>query len=140
GKLQGSLKFQGTLDRPLVQGGFTFENGFYENYYSGTLLTNIQANFLGKNHTLYLSSFTAEDRLGSGNLKGKGKMRLLGSQHYPFDLDLNLKDLQFTEIDLVSAKAVGNVHIEGNTFSSLVKGEIEVQDAEVTIPDHIPRP
>jgi translocation and assembly module TamB len=64
----------------------------------------------------------------------------LGSQHYPFDLDLNLKDLQFTEIDLVSAKAVGNVHIEGNAFSGIAKGEIEIQDAEVTIPDHIPRP
>lgn len=140
GKLQGELKFQGTLDRPIVRGAFSFENGFYENYYSGTLLTNIQANFTGKNHTLYLSSFTAEDRLGVGSLKGSGKMRLLGTQHYPYDLDLELKDLQFTEIDLVTAKAVGKVHIEGNTFSAIAKGDIEVRDAEVTIPDHIPRP
>lgn len=139
GKLQGELKFRGTLDRPLVGGEFVFENGFYENYYSGTLLTNIQANFTGKNHTIYLSSFRAEDRLGMGNLTASGKMRLLGSQHYPFNLDLDLKDLQFAEIDLVTAKAIGKVHIEGNTLSAIAKGEIEVQDAEVTIPDHIPR-
>lgn len=140
GKLQGALTFRNTLNRPIVKGQFSFENGFYENYYSGTILTNIQANFIGKNHSIYLRSFTAEDRLGMGTLTGNGKVNLYGTDHYPFSLDLDLKGLQFAEIDLVTAKAVGKVHLEGNTLSAIAKGNIEVQDAKLTIPDHIPHP
>ncbi len=140
GHLKGALTFHNTLYRPLLEGNFVFENGFYENFYSGTTLTDLSAEVVAEKNTLHLRSLSASDRPGLGTLKGTGKLHLLPSDLYPFQLNLDLEGLQFTEIDLVKATAFGNIHLEGNALSALAKGVIEIQNCELTIPDHISRP
>lgn len=140
GSLQGEITFTNTLNRPLVAGSFTFENGFYENYYSGTQLTNIQADILAEKNSLFLRTLTAQDRLGAGAVSANGQIRLVHSDLYPFLFDVAIKNLVFTEIDLVTASAEGDIRIEGNAVSALAKGDIHIHKCELTIPEHIPRP
>lgn len=138
GNLQGSLSFRNTLYRPLVEGTFSFTDGFYENYYSGTNLSNITATILAEKNTLYLQTLTASGP--SGSIQGDGELHLLESDLYPFRVRLNIDQLQFTEIDLVKASATGKLLLEGNALSAIAKGEINIEQCELSIPDHIPRP
>jgi translocation and assembly module TamB len=73
-------------------------------------------------------------------MTAQGNMRLLQSDLYPFTLDVAFTNLQFVEIDLVTALANGQVHIEGNQTSALAKGDVDILSSTLTIPDHIPRP
>lgn len=140
GHCEGELQFSNTLYRPLVQGQIFFKEGSYENYYSGTQLKNIEAEFFAEKNILYLRKLTAQDQLGSGTLAANGQIHLLQSDLYPFRLDLALDQLQFVQIDLVDATAQGKMRIEGNALSAIAKGDLLIQKCALTIPDHIPRP
>jgi hypothetical protein len=140
GQCNCDLHFSNTLYRPLVEGYITFEEGVYENLYTGTYLSNIQADFLAEKNTLYLRTLTAHDLDETGHFKAEGEMHLLQSDLYPFKVDAEFNHLKFVEIDLVKAIANGNLHIEGNTTSALAKGNVEILRSDFTIPDHISRP
>ncbi len=138
GKLEGKLSFKNTLYRPLVDGNFTFTDGHYENYFTGTEFTQIEAQILGQNNDLLLQTLSMKDLPGDGKLIAKGALHLLESDLYPFEIDMEIDNLQLTEIDLVKATADGQVHIEGNALSALVQGAISVKECELSIPDRIP--
>jgi hypothetical protein len=140
GQCKANLRFSNTLYRPLVEGKIHFENGFYENYYTGTILTDIQAEFLAEKNILYLQSLTAADQPGSGKLAATGEIHLLQSDHYPFRMDVSFDQFQFAEIDLVNASAKGKIKLEGNALSAIAKGEVYIEDCSLSIPDHISRP
>jgi hypothetical protein len=140
GECQGHLRFKDTLYRPRLEGTLSFTDGTFENYYSGTRLTHIRADLVAEKNILKLNSLTAQDPLGSGTLTATGKMELLQSDFYPFALDLSFTNLQFVEMDLVTAKADGNIHLEGNALSALAQGDLHIQECELFIPDHLPRP
>lgn len=139
GACQCDLKFTNTLYRPLVNGYLHFENGSYENYYTGTQLHNISADLLAEQNTVYLRSLKAQDS-DAGNLTAAGEIALKQGDLYPFRLDASFSQLKFVEIDLVSATANGKIHIEGNSTSAVAKGEVHIAQCDLTIPDHIPRP
>jgi hypothetical protein len=134
------LHFTNTLYRPLVEGTLTLQNGFYQNYYTGTELHNVQAELFAEKNHLFLKRLSAQDALKTGTVTGHGEIELLQSDLYPFQADLEIDNLQFMEIDLVKAAANGKVHIEGNAQSMLAKGDVEIIQSQFTIPDHIPRP
>lgn len=124
----------------MVEGYLLFKNGSYENYYTGTKLQKIDADFLARRNTLYLRSFTAQDLPGTGNLTAKGEIFLKQGDLYPFNLDANFTHLNFLEIDLVSATANGSIYIEGNSAAAVAKGDIQILQSDFSVPDHIPRP
>ncbi len=140
GQCQCDLRFSNTLYRPLLEGKILVENGYYENYYSGTLLTNIQADFLAEKNKIFLRTLTAQDQPGNGTLEASGEIQLLQSDLYPFRVDAKFKNLKFVEIDLVNASADGKITLEGNALSAIAKGDVYIQKCELSIPDHIPRP
>lgn len=140
GHLLGNIHFRNTLYRPLIEGRLYFENGAYENYYSGTQLKNIEAEFLAEKNILYMRSLTAADEPGTGKFTANGEIHLLQSDRYPFRIDAHLDHLKFAEIDLVSASADGKVRLEGNALSAVAKGDVRILKSELAIPDHIPRP
>lgn len=133
------LKFTNTLYRPLVNGYLHFENGTYENYYTGTQLYNITADFLAEKNTVYLRSFKAQDS-AEGTLAAVGEIALKQGDLYPFRLDASFNQLKFVEIDLVTAMADGKVHVEGNSTSAVAKGDVRIAKCDLSIPDHIPHP
>jgi hypothetical protein len=140
GQCDCTLRFSNTLSRPFVEGTLRLQDGFYQNYYTGTELHNIQADCIAKKNTIYLSSLTAQDPHKSGNLKAEGSIQLLADDQYPFNLDIAFENLKFVEIDLVTSTATGKVHLEGNRLSAIAKGDVHILKSDLNIPDHIPRP
>jgi hypothetical protein len=140
GECDCDLSLSETLYRPQVNGYLHFTNGYYENYYTGTQLQAINADFFAEKNNIYLRSFTAYDLPATGTLTATGEIFLKQSDLYPFHLDASFTNLRFAEIDLVTATADGTIHIEGNSTSALAKGDIKIAESELLIPDHIPRP
>lgn len=140
GQANCKLRFTNTLYRPLVEGNLTFQNGFYQNYYTGTELRNISADFLAEKNKIFLRSLTAQDPAGTGTLQATGEAQLLQADRYPFSIDAVFQNLKFVEIDLVNAVADGRIRIEGNSLSAIAKGDVQILKADLSIPDHIPRP
>ncbi|PIS02776.1 MAG: hypothetical protein COT85_01725 [Chlamydiae bacterium CG10_big_fil_rev_8_21_14_0_10_42_34] len=140
GQCDCALSFTNTLNRPYVTGDIQFKDGFYQNYYTGTELHNITADFLAKNNVVSLRALNATDPLKTGAFSATGKIHLLESDKYPFTLDVNFDHLRFVEIDLVNAVASGKVKIEGNALGATASGDVQILKSDLTIPSHIPTP
>lgn len=140
GDCECDLSFSNTLNRPHLKGYGHFKNGLYQNYYSGTELTNIEANLQAEKEIVELKNLTAQDSSAKGKLTAEGKIAILPDDLFPFEFNVDFTRLNFVQIDMVTAEANGNIRIQGNATSALAKGTIEIVESELTIPDHIPRP
>lgn len=137
GYLKANLNLAGTCFYPKMQGEIAFQDGFYENYYSGTQLKQIDAKIKADKNLLILHSFTAEDGPSTGTFAANGQMLLSMQDRFPFEIKAHFTHLQFAEIDLVTATANGQVDIEGNIHSATAKGAIQIEKCNLTIPDHL---
>ncbi len=140
GDCQCDFRFSNTLNRPKLEGFCTFKNGFYQNYYSGTELHHIEANWKADKEILSLVSLTAQDAPEMGRFSAVGEITVRPEDLFPFRFDVSFDHLNFVQIDLVTAAADGKIHIAGNRTSAVAKGNIEIINTELTIPSHIPRP
>jgi hypothetical protein len=140
GKCKGQLHLKNTLHNPKVDGFCTFENGFYENYYTGTKLHNIQAEITAEKNIAYLRSFHAIDDPKDGFVSALGQVKLTQTELYPFHFEVTLNDFQISTIDLVSAATEGKIDITGNLTSALASGTLLLTESILTIPDHIKQP
>ncbi len=135
-RLEGDAQCQftlgGTLSKPTVSGSARLDDGFYQNYYTGTELKSIQAELIAERNKLVLTSFRAD------HVTANGEMRLGGK--YPFELHTTFVDFPCIAIDLVTAHAKGSLHIRGDKEGAVAEGDIEMLETLLSIPDHIPRP
>lgn len=121
----------GTFEKLIVTGSAHLENGLYQNYYTGTEITNITAEWVAKKNKLVMSSFQGD------HVTATGEMSLVAP--YPFSVDAKFSDFTCVAIDLVTAKTQGDLHIQGDIHSALAAGNLEILDTLATIPDHIPQ-
>lgn len=133
GDFDCDLTLGNDLYSPRLKGTCHLQNGWYQNYYTGTELDGISASIDAKSDVVHLTNFEAP------GLSATGELRLSAGDLFPFALDVHLNDFKFVDIDLVNAWAKGDVHISGNTSSALAKGDIQVIRSDIALPDHIPR-
>lgn len=126
-----------TLASPKIDGKLHFENGYYENYLTGTRLLDIKADGIANGDRITIDSFAASD--GKGILTASGRVDFLPAQDFPFFFDISFNHFPITDIDLVSAEAEGKIEIEGNLKGALAKGRLEVVRSDLHVPDRIPR-
>jgi hypothetical protein len=133
------MSMTGSLSNPRMEGSCKIKNGSYENYLTGTELTNLSAQIEGEGNQLHLTAFTAKDALKKGNFTASGNVRVSLPDYFPFHFDIDFTRMNIVQIDLITAEAEGHLAIDGNLKSALAKGRIEIVEAEITIPDKIPR-
>lgn len=138
GICQCDLQFKNTLAHPTLEGTCTFEEGLYQNYYTGTDLQDLKARFLAKGSKIFLESFTAQDSQNKGDFQATGELWVNEKKDFPFTLDASFSRFSCVQIDLVNAEAEGNLHIEGNRQSALATGNVSILKSELTIPDKLP--
>jgi len=136
GHWTGDLWLRGTLGSPRLEGVCEIEDGSYENYLTGTVLTRAQASIVPEHGRLHLRNLRAES--GSGKLTGTGTLHL--HEKFPFELHLDFTKVNIAQIDLVSATAEGHISIQGNVDGADARGRVHVLDAQFSIPEKIPTP
>jgi autotransporter translocation and assembly factor TamB len=133
GDIVCGFSLKNTLEDPEIEGGFTYKNGTYENYMSGTHLTEIEAAGTARGKEIHLDSFKA------AGVTATGKIAMSPLDAFPFLFDVTFNRFQIAEIDLVSAEAEGRLQIVGNANTALAKGDLEILQTDLHIPDRIPR-
>lgn len=139
GKCSCNFHLSHTLDQPQLNGYCHIENGFYENYLTGTQIHQIKADFRGEKETLFLDSMSGVDGQKKGKIHMAGKIDLLPKEAFPFHFDIDFHRFNSVQIDLVSADTSGEIQIEGNLHRAKAFGTIEVIEGDLLIPNRIPR-
>jgi len=128
-----------TLSRGTVQGTCTLQDGYYQNYVTGTELSHIAAKFEGSGDSLVLKSLTARDLQNNEVLSAKGLIHLSLKDLFPFHFDAKFDHFNIVQIDLVTATAEGTIAVDGNLESALTTGAVQITKSDIAIPTHIPR-
>lgn len=133
------FQISNTLERPYLHGQCDFKNGYYQNYFTGTELHNIQAYFQAEREFLILKKLTATDIQKTGTLTATGKFDFLPLDHFPFVIDANFSRMNTATVDLIATEASGSIQIKGDARSSLATGQIDLIETDVTVPTRIPK-
>lgn len=139
GNAQCDLALTGTLGHPHLYGECTLSEGFYQNYFTGTELQNIEAKFIAKKNRVLLTSFVAQDAQNKGSFESTGFIELLPQEQFPFQFDIIVSRLNCATFDLITTEASGKFQIKGNLTEATAEGNLEILESDITIPSRIPR-
>ncbi len=140
GELTSRLTLTGTLAHPELTGDLLWNQGFYENYLTGTTLTEIQAHLRAVGDHIELLSFSAKDREGEGHLSTQGTLQLNLDEGYPFLAKMELNAFRLAQIEWAHTQANGLLQIDGTLQGANLRGDLSLVESRLTIPNHIPKP
>jgi translocation and assembly module TamB len=139
GDLLCDFNLSGLLAAPRLYGSCTLSHGYYQNYWTGTELQEIEAKGWGEGNRLTLESLVAKDSQKKGSFSAKGFVELLPQKHFPFLLDLGVSRFNCATFDLITTEASGDLRIRGNLQEgALAEGSLHIVESDVTIPARIP--
>ncbi len=137
GQLNGDLQFSGRIDRPLVNGAVTLEEGRYENLATGTILERMQVNLLAEGQSGRLEQFEAygpED----GRISADGSIDFSDLTLLPMSLSAQLERAQLVNRDDMTGVLDGTASIEGDLARLDVVGDLTVGPFTYQVPTQIP--
>ncbi|MCX6987604.1 MAG: translocation/assembly module TamB [Chlamydiae bacterium] len=137
GLISSRLFASGSLQSPSLLGEVTLQNGVYENYVSGTRLKNIEACILSCDKTTELKDFKASGA-HKGTLIASGFMNLVPEKNYPFKIDIECKDTDLIQTDMIEGTLSGTIVLEGSTQGSSLTGQISVPEAIISVSESLP--
>ena len=137
GDINCDFHLSNTLQEPDITGTLHFEKGYYENYLTGTRLLDIAADGKASKDQFILDTFTAND--GKGILSATGEIGLRPTEYFPFLFDISFSRFNVAQIDLVSVEAEGQIEITGTLKGATARGQVELIESDLQIPDRIPR-
>jgi translocation and assembly module TamB len=127
------LTVAGTLAKPLILGSAKLDNGRYENFASGAVLTNLSLAANGANDQLNLQ-LTASDGEG-GKVEAQGALHLSGLELAAIDLNAKLNDFQAIRRDDVRARATGALALAGPLSDMTLSGELRLDKTSIHLPE-----
>ena len=136
GRYAIDLAIAGTLIKPSIQGSAKLDNGRYENFVSGAVLTNLSLVATGANDQLNLH-LTAVDGEG-GKVEAQGALHLSGVQLAAIDLRANLTDFRAIRRDDVRTRATGGLALSGPLTDMMLSGELRLDNTSIHLPDRDP--
>ncbi|MBS0620608.1 MAG: translocation/assembly module TamB [Verrucomicrobia bacterium] len=126
-----------TLSHPALLGKLDWENGTYDNYFTGTSLREIHAALEAQNDTLHLLSLSASDH-DKGTLSGTGQISLLPGAHFPYAFEAELDHLHTLGFDMIDCDFTGPLYFTGTTESALAEGNLLIDEAIIHLDESLP--
>ena len=127
----------GTVTSPAARGRLRLSDGHYENFATGAVLNNLQADLVGDRDRFTLTSFSATDT-ASGSLKAQGNIVLSGPTGPTAQLSATLANFRVAARDEAVATASGTVAIAGSLTAPKVTAPLTVDRADISLPDSLP--
>ncbi|MBI2743381.1 MAG: translocation/assembly module TamB domain-containing protein [Chlamydiales bacterium] len=137
GKLSARLFLSHTLASPRLFGSIEVENGSYENYFIGTDLREISAAASASGRSLDILFAKGKDAQG-GTIDARGVVYLQPDKRFPYRFEADLTACRFINFDTISAQFTGPVVMEGDLNGALVKGTLNIAQANLNIPERLP--
>ncbi|MGC2524853.1 MAG: translocation/assembly module TamB domain-containing protein [Stellaceae bacterium] len=137
GKFAAELSVGGTVAAPVASGRLMLSDGRYENFASGAILTNLQAELVGNGGRFQLASLSAGDGNG-GSLKAQGSLALGGAQGADAQLSATLSKFRIAARDEAVATASGTVSVAGPLTALAVTAPLTIDRAQINLPSSLP--
>jgi translocation and assembly module TamB len=137
GHFAADIAVEGTVAAPSVNGRVRLSDARYENFATGAVLTNMQADLVGDRDRLTLSSFSAGDT-ADGSINAQGNVILNGPSGPSAELSATLAHFRVAARDEAVATATGTVSIAGPLNAPKVTAPITVDRADISLPSSLP--
>jgi translocation and assembly module TamB len=137
GRFAANLAVGGTVGAPAANGRLRLSDARYENFATGTVLTNMQADLVGDRDRFTLTSFSAGDS-ANGRLTAQGNLLLRGASGPTADLSAKLANFRIAARDEAVATSSGTVSIAGALTSPKVGAALKIDRADISLPDSLP--
>ena len=137
GQFSADIGVGGTIAAPAANGRLRLADARYENFTTGAVLTNMQADIVGDRDRLTVSSFSAGDS-ANGSLQGRGNVVLHGPAGPTAELSATLKDFRIAARDEAVATATGTVAVSGPVTSPKVAAPLTIDRADINLPQSLP--
>ena len=135
GFLSTKLVSSGTLDRPLLFGPLSIQNGFYQNYFIGISLKNTDLQATANGSTIDVHHIDLTDEI-QGTASAKGQIKL--EPTLPFFVEGHMSHFRLIHFDWLAAACSGPFKITGNLHETLAQGTLIIDEAKVQIPEELP--
>jgi len=135
GFLSTKLVSSGTLDKPMLFGPLSIQNGFYQNYFIGISLKNTNLEAIANGSTIDVHHIDLTDEV-QGTASAKGQIRL--EPTLPFSVEGHISYFRVVHFDWLAAACTGPFKLSGNLNEALAQGTLTIDEAEIQIPDQLP--
>lgn len=135
GFLSTHLIFNGTLEHLFIWGPFQIQKGFYQNYFIGMDLNQIDVEAEALGSIIAFRDIHSQDEF-NGSLEATATITV--NPELPFELKGNISRFRPIQFDWLSAPCNGDFEILGNLKEGLIKGDLTVAEAQIRIPEKLP--
>ncbi len=133
GDARADLTVTGSLSRPQVRGTASASGFTLRDPSTGVVLQNGSASAEFTGETVILRSLRAE--LGGGIVSASGRIGIGGGQS--LDLTVRFDNTRYADGRLVAVTFDGTQRVTGTLSAPNVSGRIDIQRAEITVPDNL---
>ncbi|MES2121360.1 MAG: translocation/assembly module TamB domain-containing protein, partial [Chlamydiota bacterium] len=137
GNLSSRLFLSRTLEKPSLQGHLDWENGTYENYFTGVVIKGIHAHLEADGDELQLKDLFAHDEK-KGRLSAEGKIHLSPKEHFPYGFNAELKSLHALGFNMIDCNLTGPLYFSGDLQQALAQGNLIVDEAKIQLTEELP--
>ena len=137
GHFSADIAVAGTVAAPAANGRLKLSDARYENFATGAVLTNMQADLVGDRDRFTLTSFSAGDS-ANGSLTAQGSVALKGASGPTAELSAKLANFRVAASDEAVATASGTVSIAGPLTSPKVTAPLTIDRADINLPESLP--
>lgn len=135
GFLSCRLLLSGTLNEPILHGPLSIQGGFYENYFIGIILKDAEVTGQATGTRIMIEKAALSDG-EKGRSESTAAFEL--KPGLPFLIQGKIDHFRVIRFDWLTGACSGPFTIEGNLDKALAKGKLELDEADVTIPEQLP--
>ncbi len=137
GLLSCRLFLSQTLASPSLVGSLEWQNGTYDNYFTGITLKEIDAQFEAEGSRARLKHLTAHDE-GSGALEATGTLSFKPQEHFPYQFNIEMQNLHALGFDMIDCHLSGPLYLTGTTREMLTQGNLLIDKAKIELSENLP--
>jgi len=126
-----------TLHSPALQGTLSWQQGTFENYFTGVSLKGINAECEAEKDTIRLLHLTATDS-DRGKVTADGKFLLRPKEHFPYAFTAEMDHLHALGFDMIDCDLSGPLYLSGNLQNMEIQGNLLVDEAKIQITERLP--
>jgi hypothetical protein len=130
------IGISGTLAKPYLKGGFSWHRGKLDLLKTGMTFSDIELEGIAEDTTLIATKLTATDEK-KGELAGDAKLILSLQEHFPFEFNLNFKQMEIIKYDYAEVLATGKAKFFGNSKQAELTGTLVTDKAELNFESDI---
>lgn len=138
GLISCRLFLANTLLNPALLGHIDWQQGSYENDFTGIRLRQIEAELEAQNDQIQLLSLTGKDDQ-TGEVSTYGLLELKPTLSFPYRFTAEMQNLHAVDFDMIDCTLSGPVYFSGNKHEMFAEGNLLIDKAIIRLGERFPQ-